>query len=159
MVVGTYVCPSDDSQPYVLPNWGWAGSCYASNFQVFGNSTDAIGYADCCDAAGVALWQGEKRMRALRRRHVEYASVCREVGQLQSDGPLRNKAILARRFKRCHAFGVLGWARLLATGFRRFYIGVDIDVPKHAGAVDLSRPLQSDAGVNAASGHDERLLR
>ena len=66
VVVGTYVCPSNDSQPYVLPNWGWAGSCYASNFQVFGNSTDAIGYADCCDAAGVALWQGEKRMRDIR---------------------------------------------------------------------------------------------
>jgi prepilin-type processing-associated H-X9-DG protein len=65
-VVATYVCPSDDSQPYVLPNWGWAGSCYASNFQVFGNSTDSIGYADCCDAAGVALWQGDKRMRDIR---------------------------------------------------------------------------------------------
>ena len=62
----TYICPSDDSQPYVLPNWGWAGSCYASNFQIFGNTDEAPPYADCCDDAGVAMWQGEKRIRDIR---------------------------------------------------------------------------------------------
>jgi len=65
--VAAYICPSDTSQPYVLSNWGWAGACYAGNFQVFGNvSLSSVRASDICDSTNFAQWQGRKRMDDIR---------------------------------------------------------------------------------------------
>lgn len=67
-VVQAYVCPSDTSQPYVKPNWGWGGSCYASNFDVFSNYANIkdkrgrdlrLSPASVCDDRMLEVWQGE----------------------------------------------------------------------------------------------------
>ena len=61
-VVSTYVCPDDVTQPYVIPQWGWAGGCYAGNWQVFANAATAPAF-DCASvAAKVADWQGQRRI-------------------------------------------------------------------------------------------------
>ena len=158
-VVQTYVCPSDDSQPYVLPNWGWAGSCYASNFQIFGNTDEAPPYADCCDDAGVAKWQGEKRMRDIRDGTSNTLLFAEKFANCNQTGPYATRqyspdglsgATLSARWDGLDYF---------SADFRRLHLGAGVDVPRHAAALDLSRPLQPDAGVNAASGRDECLLR
>ncbi len=59
--VANYICPSDNSQPYVKPNWGWGGGSYAGNYQVF--ATDASpGITHCCNTANIAKWQGAARL-------------------------------------------------------------------------------------------------
>lgn len=54
-----YVCPADLTQPYVRPNWGWGGSCYAANYQVFATDPTRAGVTHVCHEANVRNWQGE----------------------------------------------------------------------------------------------------
>jgi prepilin-type N-terminal cleavage/methylation domain-containing protein len=59
-----FICPSEVSQKYVRTNWGWAGSCYATNFQVFGNAVSAQMAIPVCNDPALH-WQGTKRMADL----------------------------------------------------------------------------------------------
>ncbi|MCX7424783.1 MAG: DUF1559 domain-containing protein [Planctomycetia bacterium] len=61
--VSTYICPTDNSQPYVRPNWGWGGSSYAGNYQVFATPVAPV-ITNCCDMTNIAKWQGESRLGA-----------------------------------------------------------------------------------------------
>jgi prepilin-type N-terminal cleavage/methylation domain-containing protein/prepilin-type processing-associated H-X9-DG protein len=64
-LITAFLCPDDDSQPYVVANWGWAGSCYASNFQVFGNPNqsgtlpEVAPMGSTTDPVALAKWQGQ----------------------------------------------------------------------------------------------------
>jgi len=60
-----FICPSETSQKYVRPNFGWAGSCYATNFQVFGKTLPTGGAAPVCEDPGALLWQGTTRLSDL----------------------------------------------------------------------------------------------
>jgi prepilin-type N-terminal cleavage/methylation domain-containing protein/prepilin-type processing-associated H-X9-DG protein len=65
-IIPAFGCPSDSSQGSVLSNWGWGGSSYAGNYQVFGDATQGVpGVTNCCDAANVAKWQGRNRFAEL----------------------------------------------------------------------------------------------
>lgn len=63
-----FICPSDISQEYVRLNWGWGGSCYATNFQVFGNATSitSVQHTTCGPASAIDPWQGDFRFADLR---------------------------------------------------------------------------------------------
>ncbi|OAI39062.1 hypothetical protein AYO40_06135 [Planctomycetaceae bacterium SCGC AG-212-D15] len=59
--VKTYICPSDVSQAEVLPRWGWAGSSYASNFQIFGANLTAPFGPSCTSwytPSNLQTWEG-----------------------------------------------------------------------------------------------------
>jgi prepilin-type N-terminal cleavage/methylation domain-containing protein len=61
-----FICPSETSQKYVRANFGWGGSCYATNFQVFGKALPAGAAAPVCDNDPTPLlWQGTKRLADL----------------------------------------------------------------------------------------------
>ncbi len=95
-----YVCPSEDSQSYVLPNWGWAGSCYATNFQVFSAYEE---YADfyiakrrpipplrirnTCDEDTLEIWEGKA-----------------DLGRSITDG-VSNTIFVAEKFANCNSTG------------------------------------------------------
>jgi prepilin-type N-terminal cleavage/methylation domain-containing protein len=55
--IQVYVCPADGSQPYVKPNWGWGGSCYAANYQVFAAGPARVAHP--CAVTNLANWQGK----------------------------------------------------------------------------------------------------
>ncbi|MEN6450530.1 MAG: DUF1559 domain-containing protein [Thermoguttaceae bacterium] len=60
--ISLYVCPTDDSQPQVV---GWAGSCYAGNWQIFGaGGVQAV----CSNNTSVVTssWQGKKQFGDIR---------------------------------------------------------------------------------------------
>lgn len=61
----TYTCPSDTTQPYVLASFGWAGSCYASNYQVFGDKPPLAANHNTCDDL-IKVWTGEKNIAEIR---------------------------------------------------------------------------------------------
>ena len=91
--LSVFICPSDGSQSYVRPNWGWGGSCYASNFQVF---SDIASYRDIlrrlrpsnvCDSRILDVWQGEA-----------------DLGRTIGDG-LSNTILFAEKYANCNSTG------------------------------------------------------
>ncbi|TWU21820.1 hypothetical protein Pla144_45160 [Bythopirellula polymerisocia] len=86
-VIDEYICPSDASQPYVEPNWGWGGSCYASNFQVFAFNTDPAKLTNSCHDRNLVYWQGEA-----------------ELGRTIGDG-VSNTILFAEKYANCNSTG------------------------------------------------------
>jgi prepilin-type N-terminal cleavage/methylation domain-containing protein/prepilin-type processing-associated H-X9-DG protein len=90
-----YTCPDDTSQSYVLPNWGWAGSCYAGNFQIFGNPSrngdlpEVVTNSGICDSAMLAKWQGQGGLDKI------------------TDGT-SNTLMFAEKFANCNSTGPFG---------------------------------------------------
>ena len=61
--VTVFRCPSDFTLAGVVDAWGWAGSSYAGNFQVFGRDTFLpFGYATCCDDEVRGRWEGRRKL-------------------------------------------------------------------------------------------------
>jgi prepilin-type N-terminal cleavage/methylation domain-containing protein/prepilin-type processing-associated H-X9-DG protein len=86
-VVPAYICPTDDSQPYVKPNWGWGGSCYASNYQVFAAKTERARLTNVCHKTNLSYWQGEA-----------------DLGRTIGDG-VSNTILFAEKFANCNSTG------------------------------------------------------
>ena len=61
-----YSCSDDISRAYTLPNWGWGGSSYATNFQLFGKPNSALYDSGTCDPTAAAMWQGRATMADIR---------------------------------------------------------------------------------------------
>lgn len=91
--LSVYICPSDQTQDYVRSNWGWGGSCYASNFQVFSNIAAyrdilrRLKPSNVCDDRLLDVWQGE-------------ADLGRSIG----DG-LSNTILFAEKYANCNSTG------------------------------------------------------
>lgn len=95
--VQDYICPSEISQPYVRPNWGWGGSCYASNFLVFSNYEEyrdlfedpdrSLPRSNVCDDRFIDVWQGKA-----------------DLGRTIGDG-LSNTVFLAEKYANCNSTG------------------------------------------------------
>jgi prepilin-type N-terminal cleavage/methylation domain-containing protein/prepilin-type processing-associated H-X9-DG protein len=83
--LSTFICPSDVSQEYVRPNWGWGGSCYATNFQIFGKADPYL--ANCCDTPGIDRWQGETRWREVRDGASHTLALAEKFANCNSTGP------------------------------------------------------------------------
>jgi prepilin-type N-terminal cleavage/methylation domain-containing protein len=61
--VETFRCPSDSTLAGALNAWGWAGGCYAGNFQVFGRDVYLpFQYGTCCDDEVRGRWEGRKKL-------------------------------------------------------------------------------------------------
>lgn len=62
-----YICPADDSQSTCATRWGWSGSTYASNFQVFGNAPQITTYFgnDVIWPDHAIPWQGNRSISYL----------------------------------------------------------------------------------------------
>jgi prepilin-type N-terminal cleavage/methylation domain-containing protein/prepilin-type processing-associated H-X9-DG protein len=60
--VDVYQCPTEPASAYTRPAFGWRGSSYASNFQVFGNSPSVPiwSWRNPSNPAHLADWQGRK---------------------------------------------------------------------------------------------------
>lgn len=86
--IPVYICPDDQSRSYTLPNWGWSGSSYATNFQVFGamHGSPANG-GSTCDPNDVALWQGRTTIAMIRDGTSNTLMVGEKYGDCQSTGP------------------------------------------------------------------------
>jgi prepilin-type N-terminal cleavage/methylation domain-containing protein len=102
--ITTYQCPSESSFGLVLPWWGWRAGSYASNFQIFGNSSSVDlflwrnAYApDSTARANVLLWEGRKSAK-----HV-------------TDG-LSKTMCFGEKFGNCNARGPLGSGGSVLTG-------------------------------------------
>ena len=86
--LGVYICPDDVSQSYTLPNWGWGGSSYATNFQVLGAQKGTPTNGDnTCDPNGVALWQGRTTIAQIRDGTSNTILIAEKFGDCQSTGP------------------------------------------------------------------------
>jgi len=90
--IPAFICPSDESQPYVLPNWGWGGSCYASNYQVFSVDPTGVGVTNVCFKANVQNWQGRA-----------------DLGRTIGDG-LSSTLFFAEKYANCNSTGPLASA-------------------------------------------------
>jgi len=57
-----YQCPTETASAYTLPSFGWRGSSYGSNFQVFGNSPSVSiwSWRNTSNHAHVAAWEGRR---------------------------------------------------------------------------------------------------
>jgi prepilin-type N-terminal cleavage/methylation domain-containing protein len=66
VVLKGFVCPSDPSVGGTLPNWGWAGGCYAGNYPLLGRPpvSAAPWGAYGVTPAAVATWQGAATVEA-----------------------------------------------------------------------------------------------
>ncbi len=85
--IPAFICPSESSQPYVRPNWGWGGSNYASNYQVFATDPTRAGLTNSCHPANVKNWQGEA-----------------DLGRTIEDG-VSNTLFFAEKFANCNSTG------------------------------------------------------
>ena len=91
--LAAYICPSDPTQDYVRENWGWGGSCYAANFQVFSNIEAyreilrVLRPRDVCDSLILDVWEGE-------------ADLARTIG----DG-VSNTILFAEKYANCNSTG------------------------------------------------------
>ena len=65
--VPAFRCPTDPTQDTVLASWGWAGSSYAGNFQVFGRDS-YLPYqrGTCCADAIRERWEGRKKIAQIK---------------------------------------------------------------------------------------------
>ena len=82
-----FICPDDVSQPYTLPNWGWGGSSYATNFQVFAQPKTTPYDSGSCDPTAVAMWQGRTTIASIRDGTSNTLMVAEKFGDCQSTGP------------------------------------------------------------------------
>ncbi|MES2789053.1 MAG: DUF1559 domain-containing protein [Planctomycetota bacterium] len=62
-IVPVYQCPTDSSTTTTLGTFGWAGSGYAGNFQVFGNAASISAPVGSCDLAVAEQWRGSRQLR------------------------------------------------------------------------------------------------
>jgi prepilin-type N-terminal cleavage/methylation domain-containing protein/prepilin-type processing-associated H-X9-DG protein len=86
--ISVYICPDDTSQPYVLENWGWGGSCYATNFQIFGARGAAPGDGgNGAIPAEVALFQGAATVESITDGASNTLMVAEKFGDCQCTGP------------------------------------------------------------------------
>lgn len=84
-----YTCPSDITNAYTLPNWGWGGSSYATNYQVFAKEPEHQNSwpIDACNKGVVEYWQGEA-----------------DLGRTIGDG-VSNTLFFAEKFANCNSTG------------------------------------------------------
>ena len=84
--VPPYICPSDTTQPYVKPNWGWGGASYAGNFQVFATGEKPV-ITNCCNMDSIAKWEGEARMRDISDGTSHTIIIAEKYANCNSTGP------------------------------------------------------------------------
>ena len=85
--IQAYNCPSEITQSYVKPNWGWGGSCYASNYTVFANDDTRARLKNSCHEQNLKLWQGKA-----------------DLGRTIDDG-VSNTIFFAEKYANCNSTG------------------------------------------------------
>jgi prepilin-type N-terminal cleavage/methylation domain-containing protein len=87
-LVPVYLCPSDSSVNGTLPNWGWAGCSYATNFQVFAKDTATVpGVTSSCNDANRVKFEGDKDLSTLRDGTTNTLLLAEKWGQCNATGP------------------------------------------------------------------------
>ena len=152
-----FICPDDVSQPYTLPNWGWGGSSYATNFQVFGQPNTTPYDSGSCDPTAVAMWQGRSTIASIRDGTSNTLMVAEKFGDCQSTGPYPGNPSdwYGAAAWRWQHVGPLGRARFLAAHVRGLCHRARLDVSRFAPAVYLRWAVQPFGGSKPARGHDE----
>jgi prepilin-type N-terminal cleavage/methylation domain-containing protein/prepilin-type processing-associated H-X9-DG protein len=84
-----FICPSDASQEYVRVNWGWGGSCYATNFQVFGNAPSIASpdHTTCGSPNAIGPWQGDRAIADLSDGTSHTLLLAEKYANCNSSGP------------------------------------------------------------------------
>jgi len=79
--IQSYDCPTDISRQYVRPSFGWEGSSFATNFQVFGNSESVnVGYAHASREHVLEKWEGERRLATVTDGLSKTIAITEKIG-------------------------------------------------------------------------------